>query len=174
MEKNYKELLKGIHTFLFDVDGVFTNNIVLLMPDGEQLRTANVRDGYAVQLAIKKGYRIAIITGGKGEGVKKRFEGLGVTDIFMSSSDKVAVFKTYIEQHKLDTSGILYMGDDIPDWKVMHLAGLAACPADAAPEIRSIAKYISPKKGGEGCVRDVIEQTLREQGRWFDEEAHHW
>jgi 3-deoxy-D-manno-octulosonate 8-phosphate phosphatase (KDO 8-P phosphatase) len=144
------------------------------MPDGEQLRTANVRDGYAVQLAIKKGYRIAIITGGKGEGVRKRFEGLGVKDIFMASSDKVAVFNDYIKNQGIDPTGVLYMGDDIPDWKVMHLVGLPTCPADAAPEIKAFAHYISPKKGGKGCVRDVIEQTLREQGHWFDEEAHHW
>lgn len=174
MAENYKSLLGNIDTFIFDVDGVFTGNVVLLFPDGEQVRTANVRDGYAVQLAVKKGYRIAIISGGKSEAVRKRFEGLGVTDIFLGASDKVKTFQEYAEMRGIDTSRTLYMGDDIPDWKVMHLVGLAACPADAAPEIKSFCRYISPRKGGEGCVRDIIEQTLRVQGRWFDEESHHW
>jgi 3-deoxy-D-manno-octulosonate 8-phosphate phosphatase (KDO 8-P phosphatase) len=174
MAENYKNLLGSIDTFIFDVDGVFTGNVVLLMPDGEQVRTANVRDGYAVQLAVKKGYRIAIISGGKSEAVRRRFEGLGVTDVYLGASDKVKVFREYAETKGIDTSKTVYMGDDIPDWKVMHLVGLAACPADAVPEIKSFCRYISPRNGGEGCVRDIIEQTLRAQGRWFDEESHHW
>jgi 3-deoxy-D-manno-octulosonate 8-phosphate phosphatase (KDO 8-P phosphatase) len=172
--KNYKELLNHIDTFIFDVDGVFTDGIVYLMAGGEQIRTANVRDGYAVQLAIKKGYKIAIITGGDSEEVRTRFNGLGVTDVFLSSSDKVKVFRDYCEKHNLKSEQICYMGDDIPDWKVMHEVGLAACPADAAPEIKSFCQYISPKNGGHGCVRDIIEQTMRVQGKWFGDDAHHW
>ena len=144
------------------------------MPGGAQVRTANVRDGYAVQLAVKKGYRIAIISGGTSHEVRQRFEGLGVYDVFLGSSDKVAVFNAYVEKYQLSTENICYMGDDIPDWKVMHQVGLPSCPADAAPEIKSFCQYISPKNGGEGCVRDIIEQTLREQGKWFDDDAHHW
>ena len=172
--KNYKELLNHIDTFIFDVDGVFTDGIVYLMGGGDQIRTANVRDRYAVQLAIKKGYRIAIITGGDSKEVETRFNGLGVTDVFLSSSNKVKVFNDYCEKHNLKPEQICYMGDDIPDWKVMHLVGLPACPADAAPEIKSFSKYISPKNGGQGCVRDILEQTMRVQGKWFDEDSHHW
>lgn len=172
--KNYKEILKEINTFIFDVDGVFTNSIVYLMPGGAQVRTANVRDGYAVQLAIKKGYRIAIITGGSSPEVKQRFEALGVQDVFLASSNKVEVYEKYVRENRLKKENICYVGDDIPDWKVMHLVGLPACPADAAPEIKSFCNYISPKNGGEGCVRDVIEQTLRAQNKWFDQDAHEW
>lgn len=172
--KNYKEILPQIKTFIFDVDGVFTDGVVYLMKGGEQVRTANVRDGYAVQLAVKKGYRIAIISGGNNDEVRTRFEGLGVKDVFLGSSDKVKVFKDYCENNNIDPENVCYMGDDIPDWKVMHLVGLPACPADAAPEIKSFCNYISPKNGGKGCVRDILEQTMRVQGTWFDEDAHHW
>ncbi len=158
MAENYKSALKRITTFCFDVDGVFTDGIVHLMPDGEQLRTANVRDGYAVQLAVKKGYRIAIITGGRSEAVRKRFEGLGVTDVFLGSSRKT----------------VCYMGDDIPDFRVMQMVGLAVCPGDAAPEIKAISAYVSPYAGGRGCVRDILEQTMKVQGKWMDDEAHEW
>lgn len=172
--KNYKELLGGISTFVFDVDGVFTGNTVYLMPGGEQMRTANVRDGYAVQLAVKKGYRIAIITGGNSEEVRRRFEGLGVTDIYLRSSNKVKVFNDYITQHEIDPRTVCYMGDDIPDWQVMHLVGLPACPADAAPEIKSFCSYISPRNGGDGCVRDILEQTMKVQGKWWTDEGFEW
>ncbi|MFM1930737.1 MAG: hypothetical protein RL226_40 [Bacteroidota bacterium] len=172
--ENYKSQLNRITTFCFDVDGVFTDGIVYLMPGGDQIRTANVRDGYAVQLAIKKGYRIAIISGGRNEEVRTRFEGLGVTDIFLGSSDKVAVFNKYAADNNLTMEEICYMGDDIPDYRVMQLAGLPCCPQDAAPEIRSISRYISTFAGGQGCVRDILEQTMRVQGKWFDDEAHFW
>jgi len=174
MEKSYKTLLKEINTFCFDVDGVFTNNIVFLSSDGEQLRTANVRDGYAVQLAVKKGLRIAIISGGKGEAVRKRFEGLGVKDIFLGSSRKSDVFKKWVSENHLKPEDICYMGDDIPDYSVMQHVGLPCCPADAAPEIKSLSKYISPRNGGEGCVRDILEQALKVKGLWMDEEAMVW
>ena len=172
--ENYKSQLNRITTFCFDVDGVFTDGIVYLMPGGDQIRTANVRDGYAVQLAIKKGYRIAIISGGRSEEVRTRFEGLGVTDIFLGSSDKVAVFNKYAADNNLSMEEICYMGDDIPDYRVMQLAGLPCCPQDAAPEIRSISRYLSTFAGGQGCVRDILEQTMRVQGKWFDDEAHFW
>lgn len=174
MTKNYKAQLKNINTFCFDVDGVFTNNIVILAQDGEQLRTANVRDGYAVQLAVKKGLRIAIISGGKGDAIRKRFEGLGVTEIYLGSSNKIEVLKAFLSKHNLTPDEICYMGDDIPDYTVMTHAGLACCPADATPEVKSVAHYISPYNGGEGCVRDILEQALKVKGLWMDTEGMHW
>ncbi len=174
MEKNYKEKLHDISTFCFDVDGVFTNNIVLLADNGEQLRTANVRDGYAVQLAVKKGLRIAIISGGKNEAVRKGFEGLGVTEIYLGSSHKIEVFRLFMEKHGLAPENICYVGDDIPDFGIMSNVGLACCPADAVPEIKSVAHYISPKNGGEGVVRDILEQALKVKGLWMDAESMIW
>lgn len=174
MEKNYKAKLKKINTFCFDVDGVFTNSIVLLTSDGEQLRTANVRDGYAVQLAVKKGFQIVIISGGNSESVRKRFEGLGVKEIHLGSSHKMEVFKNLLAKLNLAPEDICYMGDDIPDYAVMSHVALACCPADAAAEIKSVSHYISPKNGGEGCVRDVLEQALKVKGLWMDEESMVW
>lgn len=174
MSDSYKKKLNDITTFCFDVDGVFTDGIVLLASDGDQLRTANVRDGYAVQLAVKKGYRIAIITGGRSEQVRKRFEGLGVTDVFLGSSNKVSVLEAYLKKEGLSKDEVCYMGDDIPDYRVMSAVGLAVCPRDAAPEIRDISGYISPYDGGKGCVRDILEQTMKVQGKWFDSDSHEW
>lgn len=171
---NYKEKLKEINTFIFDIDGVFTDNIVYLTADGEQMRTANVRDGYAVQLAVKKGINIAILSGGKNEIVRKRFEGLGVKDIFLGSANKIQVFESYLNQLNISAAEVCYMGDDIPDYNVMKRVGLAVCPADAAYEIRNIAHYVSPKEGGKGCVRDVLEQAMKIKGLWMDAEGHIW
>lgn len=171
---NYKEKLKEINTFIFDIDGVFTDNIVYLTSDGEQMRTANVRDGYAVQLAVKKGINIAILSGGKNEIVRKRFEGLGVKDIFLGSANKIQVFESYLNQLNITAAEVCYMGDDIPDYNVMKRVGLAVCPADAAYEIRNIAHYVSPKEGGKGCVRDVLEQAMKIKGLWMDAEGHIW
>ena len=170
---NFKEELKHIKAFAFDVDGVFSGNI-FLSSTGEQLRTMNIKDGYAVQLAVKKGFPIAIITGGFSDGIKIRFEGLGVTDIYMRSSNKPHDFKDFINKHNLDISSVLYMGDDLPDYEVMKKVGLPVCPADAAEEIKSLSKYISIAKGGEGCVREVIEQVLRAQEKWMDKDAFIW
>jgi 3-deoxy-D-manno-octulosonate 8-phosphate phosphatase (KDO 8-P phosphatase) len=174
MEKNFKAKLKDINTFIFDVDGVFTNNIIFLSSDGEPLRTANVRDGYTVQLAVKMGLRIVILSGGKGEATRKRFEGLGVKDIYLGAGTKIDVLNQFIEENNLAKEDICYMGDDIPDYAVMQKAGLATCPSDAAPEIKSIAHYVSPFKGGEGCVRDVLEQALKMKGMWMTELGSSW
>ncbi len=171
---NYKNLLKNISTFVFDYDGVLTNGIVLLTQDGEQLRTANVKDGYALQLAVKKGYRIVVISGGKSESMKKRFDGLGIDDVFLGVENKRKLFEEYVTEHQIEASEILFMGDDIPDYELMTLAGVPTCPADAVEEIKRVAVYISHCKGGEGCVRDVIEQTLKVQEKWFDKDAFHW
>lgn len=172
---NYKEKLKYITTFIFDYDGVMTDGKVYLLNKGDAIRTGNVRDGYAMQYAIKMGYRVVIISGGRAEGVYKRLEVLTVKDVFMGVCDKLELYKKYVKDSKLKKQEILFIGDDIPDYKLMKEAGLSACPADAAEEIKSVAAYISPLKGGEGCVRDIIEQTLKVQEKWFDEkEAFVW
>jgi 3-deoxy-D-manno-octulosonate 8-phosphate phosphatase (KDO 8-P phosphatase) len=171
---NYKNKLKHITTFIFDYDGVLTNGIVLITQGGEQLRTANVKDGYALQLAVKKGFRIAIISGGKSESMRHRFDGLGITDVFLGIENKKLHYENFLKDNKLQNSEILFMGDDIPDFEIMQLAGVPTCPADAAEEIKQHAVYISSFKGGEGCVRDIIEQTLKVQHKWFDEDAFHW
>ncbi len=171
---NYKNLLKNITTFVFDYDGVLTNGIVLVTNEGNQLRTANVKDGYALQLAVKKGFRIAIISGGNSESMRRRFDGLGITDVFLGVENKRKLFEEYTQKNNIQQQEILFMGDDIPDFELMQLVGVPTCPADAAEEIKNQAVYISAYKGGEGCVRDIIEQTLKVQEKWFDKDAFHW
>ena len=164
--ENFKQKLTRIKTLLFDVDGVITNGQVFLMESGEFVRNMNSKDGYALQLAVKKGYRIAIITGGSSQTVKKSLQNLGIEDVFLSQHDKLQCYKDYINEHDLIEDEILYMGDDLPDYEVMQRVGLAVCPADAAHEIKEICLYTSNRKGGEACVRDVIEQVMRSQGTW--------
>jgi 3-deoxy-D-manno-octulosonate 8-phosphate phosphatase (KDO 8-P phosphatase) len=169
-DSNFKEDLKKVEAFAFDVDGVFTNGKVYLFSTEEFVRAMNIKDGYAVQYAVKKGFPIAIISGGDAETVRKRFQKLGVTDIYLKSSDKMDDLKDFYFKYDIDPNNILYMGDDIPDHEVMKECGIPTCPADAAVEIKAISKYISNFNGGEGCVRDVIEQVLRLKGKWMDEE----
>lgn len=164
--QNFKEKLNHITTFLFDVDGVLTNGIVTDMPNGEMVRNLNSKDGYAIQLAIKKGYRIAIITGGNSQAIKKALNDLGIQDVFLSQNNKMSCYENYITEHQLNPNEILYMGDDLPDYDVMKSVSIASCPKNAAHEIKSISIYVSDKKGGEGCARDVIEQVMRCQGKW--------
>jgi 3-deoxy-D-manno-octulosonate 8-phosphate phosphatase (KDO 8-P phosphatase) len=171
---NFKEDLKKIRAFAFDVDGVLSDPRVLLSAEGELLRTMNTKDGYALQYAVKRGYPIAIITGGRTESVAVRFSQLGIQDIYLGASDKVKDFEDFCQKYSLDDSEILYMGDDLPDYEVMCRAGVACCPADAVEEIKSVSVYISHIKGGDGCVRDIIEQVLRLHGRWMDWEAFIW
>lgn len=171
---NYKELLKGITTFIFDYDGVLSQGLVVLTEDGEPLRTANVRDGYALQLAVKRGYNIAIISGGKSKSVMNRLLSLGITDVFLGVGNKLEVFEQYIAEKGIRPDEIVYMGDDIPDYHVMQRAAVPACPADAAEEIRSISKYISHFDGGQGCVRDIIEQVMKLQHKWMNGDAFKW
>jgi 3-deoxy-D-manno-octulosonate 8-phosphate phosphatase (KDO 8-P phosphatase) len=166
VEQNYKQLLRKVTTFIFDVDGVLTNGMLLVMPDGEFLRSMNIRDGYAMQLAVKKGYRMAIISGGHSNGVPIRLKRLGIDEVHMGVADKMAVYKDLLHRHSIDPAGVLYMGDDLPDLGVLKSVGVPCCPADAAPEIRAASCYISPINGGAGCVRDIIEQTLRLHGHW--------
>ena len=163
---NYKEKLNHIKTFIFDVDGVLTDGKILLHHSGEQIRIMNVKDGMAIREAIKKGYLVAIISGGKSQGLIKRFKHLKINDIYLACDDKKDALSDLMHIHKLDSQSVLYMGDDINDLEVMKEVGLRSCPHDAVPEIKAIADYISLKNGGQGCVRDVIEQTLKVQGKW--------
>ena len=166
--------LRKIKAFVFDVDGVLSCDVIPLHPNGDPMRTVNIKDGYALQLAVKKGYAVAIITGGYTEAVQIRFSRLGIQHIYMRSAVKVHDFKDFMEKTGLSPEHIMYAGDDIPDYEVMTRVGLPVAPADAAPEIKEIAKYISSRRGGEGVARDVIEQTMRAQGHWFGEEAFGW
>ncbi len=165
-KKNFKELLGQVKAFVFDVDGVFTDGTVVLHPSGELLRTSNTRDGYAVHVAVERGFPVAIISGGKSESVRQRFQGLGVTDIYLGINDKLEALDDFRFKYGLELSDILYMGDDLPDYEAMQRVGIPTCPRDAAPEIKQISLYISSFDGGKGCVRDVIEQVLRLNGKW--------
>jgi len=172
--KNYREKLKHIKAFVFDYDGVLTNGNVYLTDSGMQLRQGNVRDGYALQLARKKGFHIAVITGSHDRGIEKRCHFLNIEQVFLGVSDKQKVFLEYLETYNLKAEEILFMGDDLPDYLIMKMAGIPCCPADACEEIKQVSEYISPLQGGKGCVRDVIEQVLKIKGMWMDDDAFHW
>ena len=162
--------LKKIKAIVFDVDGVLSRQTITLSHDGEPLRTVNIKDGYAIQLAQKLGLRIAILTGGKTEAIRVRYAGLGVEDIFMGCAVKVRTYQDFLEKYQLGNEEVLYMGDDIPDYEVMRRCGCPCCPA-----IKDISSYVSSCNGGEGCGRDVIEQVLRAQGKWLaDSKAFGW
>ncbi|MGO3707637.1 MAG: KdsC family phosphatase [Mesonia hippocampi] len=166
MSRNYKEILNDINTFIFDVDGVFTNGNILVTSEGELLRSMNIKDGYALKKALNEGYTVCIISGGKNEGVRVRLRNLGVTDIYLGISDKVACLDEFLDVYNIDKAHTAYMGDDMPDIHPMKMVALPTCPQDAAPEVKAISAYISHKNGGEGCVRDLIEQVLKVQGKW--------
>jgi 3-deoxy-D-manno-octulosonate 8-phosphate phosphatase (KDO 8-P phosphatase) len=163
--------LTKIKAFLFDVDGVLSNEVIPLHPNGDPMRTVSTKDGYAIQLAVKKGFRLGIITGGYTEAVRIRFTRLGMEHIYMSSSVKMRDFDDFMAKTGLALEEVMYVGDDIPDYEIMSIVGLPVAPADAVPEIKQIARYISPRKGGEGVARDVIEQTLKAQGLWMAGDA---
>ncbi len=171
---NYKALLKEVDTFIFDYDGVMTDGRVILTDVGHPQRTANVKDGYVLQLIVKLGYNVVIISGGISPSMENRFESLGIKDVFLGTKDKEVVLRKYLGDHNIDPKHVVYMGDDLPDYKVMKLVGIPVCPADASEEIKDISIYISDKNGGEGCVRDIIEQVLKVQGKWMTEESFYW
>lgn len=171
---NFKERLNKIKAFVFDVDGVFTDGQVYLFPGTDFIRAMNIKDGFAVQHAVKMEYPIAIISGGSSEEVRKRFVNLGVTDIYLKSYNKWDNYQDFKYKYGLEDENVLYMGDDIPDYPVMEKVGTATCPADACSEIKEISDYISDKNGGQGCVRDVIEQVLRLHDKWINEKAFEW
>lgn len=160
------EIFSRITTFVFDVDGVLTDGTLFVFDNGEQVRRMNIKDGYALQLAVKKGYRVAIFSGSVSEAVVKRLNRLGISDVFMNVKDKRNAIGNYLEAHGVGWQEVLFMGDDIPDYAVMREAALPCAPNDAVPEIRQTAKYISSFPGGRGCVRDVIEKVLKLKNDW--------
>ena len=168
MSKHFKEIMNDITTFIFDVDGVLTDGTIHVAQNGELLREMYIRDGYALKAAAEQGYNICIISGGSNDGVHIRLENLGIKDVFLGVSNKVTVLEDYLNKHVIKADQVLYMGDDIPDYHVMQLVGLPTCPQDAAPEIKRISKYISHINGGKGAVRDVIEQVMKTQHKWFE------
>lgn len=163
---NILALFKTVTTFVFDVDGVLTDGNLLITPEGDWLRSMNSKDGFALQLAVKQGYNILVITGSKSDPVAARLKKLGIHDIHQEVKDKASLLRGYVNKKNLQSGEILFMGDDIPDYSAMKLCGLPTCPADAATDIRQISLYISPFCGGKGCVRDVIEKVLKLNNHW--------
>lgn len=167
--------LKIIRAVVFDLDGVLSAETIALGVDGTPLRTVNIKDGYAIQLAIKMGLRIAIISGCRIEAVRKRYEGLGMEDIYLGAAVKIKIYDEFKAKYGLTDDEVMFMGDDVPDLEVMRQVGCAVCPADACPEVKNASIYVSDRNGGFGCGRDVIEQVLRAQGKWLqDERAFGW
>ena len=167
--------LKRIKAIIFDVDGVLSAETITLASNGEPLRTVNIKDGYAIQLAVKMGLRVVILTGGNTEAVRLRYQRLGVEDIYMGCSVKVKTYVEFLRKYELTDADVMYMGDDIPDIEIMRRVGCPVCPKDACADVRDISLYISPYSGGYGCGRDVIEQTLRAQDKWLNsEKAFGW
>ncbi len=163
-----------IKCFVFDYDGVLSDGSIYILPDGEGLRKSNVKDGYSLHHAILNGYKVAVLSGGTGESMRRRMNGLGITDVILGVSYKLDAFNDYLDENGLSADEVLYMGDDIPDYEVVVKAGIGACPANASHEIKAVADYISPFRGGNGAVRDVIEQVLTVQGKWMNDGAFHW
>lgn len=168
---NFKQALTKITTLMFDIDGVFTDGKVLILDNGEMVRHMYGKDGYALHVAIVKGYRLVVISGGNNIAMRQALLRAGIKDIFINQRDKMLCYRNYMAANNLINEEVLYMGDDLPDHEVMSVVGLAVCPKDSAQEIKAISKYVSGKNGGEGCVRDVIEQVLKSQGNW---EIRNW
>ena len=171
---SYKKKLSQITTFIFDVDGVLTDGSVILESSGEMVRTMHTKDGYALQHAVKKGFHIVIISGGNSVMVKKRLEGLGIEHIYLGKDHKLPVLNEHLQKHNISINQVLYMGDDIPDLPCLKVVGVSSCPNDASVEVREVCDYISHINGGKGCVRDVLEQTMRIQNKWMDDDAYSW
>jgi len=163
---NYKAILPQIKTFIFDVDGVLTDGKVLVTSEGELYRAVDTKDGYAIKCALVQGYKIVIISGGTNEGIRDRFKAFGIYDIYLGAHHKLDAYQDLMDNYDLNPEEILYVGDDVPDIPVMEKAGLSCCPADAVSDVKAMVDYVSHKKGGEGCVREIIEQVLRVQGKW--------
>jgi len=162
----FKEDLRNIKAFVFDVDGVLSANQVILHSSGDLMRSVNTRDGFAIKTAIEAGFKVGIITGARSESLRGRFKDLGTEDVFLGSLNKIIDLQSFIKKYQLELSQILYMGDDIPDLGAMREVGMPTCPNDATNEVQDVSRYISNYPGGHGCVRDVIEQVLRTQGFW--------
>ncbi len=166
METNFKQRLNSISCFVFDIDGVLTNGSLVITEEGNMLRTMHIRDGFALKAAAENGYHIFIISGSSSDGVRIRLNRLGISEVHMKVEDKSKQLDELLSKYKITHSQVLYMGDDVPDLQVLKTVGIATCPADAMPEIKKECIYISEKPGGHGCVRDVIEQVMRLQGKW--------
>ncbi len=166
---SYKEKLKDIKAFVFDIDGVFTDGSVYLLPGGNMCRVMNVLDGYAVVKAIKNNYKIGVITGGNDDQVRHRINYLGISDYYAKSSNKRIDFEDFKSKYNLKNEEILMMGDDLPDMEIMKMAGISACPKNSVPEVKEISDYISSIEGGKGAVREVIEQVMKVQGKWIED-----
>ena len=167
--------LKRISTIIFDVDGVLSKNTIQMDKEGNPLRTVNIKDGYSMQLAVKMGLRLVIITGGHDVAIAKRYNYLGITDVFLSCGVKIKKYREYLQEKGITNEEVIYIGDDIPDYEIMKECGCPCCPKDACPEIRELSTYVSPYNGGEGCARDIVEQVLRAQGKWLaTEKAFGW
>lgn len=162
---NYE--LKKIKAIVFDVDGVLSLNTIAMDSEGVPVRTMNIKDGYAIQLAVKLGIKVAIMTGGRNEEIRKRYANLGVHDVFLNCAVKLNTWDTYLKENNLQPEEIIYVGDDIPDYEIMQRAGCPCCPKDACADIKAISTYISDCNGGMGVARDIIEQVLRAQGKWL-------
>jgi len=170
----FKEELTKVKAFVFDVDGVLSAATQVLTPEGETVRSSNLKDGFALIYALKIGYPVCVITGGKTIDVIKRSEKIGILDFYAGSLNKLPSLYDFLEKNKLSPDEVMYMGDDLPDYPAMKIVGVPVCPNDASPEIKAISHYISDKNGGEGCVRDELEQVLRAQGKWIDCETFNW
>lgn len=166
-EKNFKQLLKQVKAMVFDVDGVLTDSSIILMPNGELVRTMNMRDSIAMRMAVKNGYQLCIITGGNSQAVKQRLNRIGISDIYLKTENKLDALKEFVSIYDLQLSEVLYMGDDLVDYEPMSKVGVPVCPKDAVNEIKSISVYVSPIEGGKGCVREVIEQVMKVGGKWL-------
>lgn len=167
--------LTKIKAVIFDIDGVLSAETITLHPQGDPLRTVNIKDGYAIQLAVKEGLHVAILSGAHTESLRKRYEGLGVPDVYLKAAVKIQVYEGFLSKYDLNDEEVIYVGDDIPDYEVMSRCGCPCCPADAAPEIKQISTYISHRNGGYGVGRDIVEQVLRAQGKWMkDSKAFGW
>ena len=172
--ESFLHKLKDITTFIFDVDGVLTDGTVYVAENGEQSRAFNIKDGYALQLAIKCGYNVCVVSGSRSKSALHRLNSLGVKDVYMGIHTKIGKVKIYLEEKAISPEKVLYMGDDIPELEAMNIVGLPVCPADAAEEIKAVSLYVSPLGGGKGCARDVIEKVLKIQDKWLTEEAYSW
>jgi 3-deoxy-D-manno-octulosonate 8-phosphate phosphatase (KDO 8-P phosphatase) len=172
--ESFLNKLKDITTFIFDVDGVLTDGTIYVAEDGVQTRAFNIKDGYALQLAVKCGYNVCTISGSRSKSALYRLNSLGIKDVYMGIHTKVDRIKLYLEEKHISPEKIIYMGDDITDMEAMKLTGLPACPADAVEEIKAISKYVSSFPGGKGCARDIIEKVLKMQDKWMTEEAYSW
>lgn len=168
--RNFKTLLKNVKGLLFDVDGVLTDNRVLLLESGELARSMSIRDGYAIKRATDEGFQVGVISGSDYTPIRERLAALGVKEVHLGIDDKEEVWSAFLERNELSAEEVLYMGDDLPDLALMKAAGIAACPYDAVHEVRAICGFVSNKEGGEGCVRDAIEQSMRAQGSWLIED----